>query len=272
MNRRDLIMSAAAAALLLQGTPSRARERHPDAPLDELLARHVREAADGVNRVDYAGWKASGADRRQLADYVAALASRRPSQMRRNEALAFWGNLYNAVTLTVILDNYPVDSIRNIRSEGLWLDPKAWTGPWRAPRVTVEGRRVSLDDIEHEIMRPTFRDPRIHYVVNCASIGCPNLLPRAWRSETLDADMDAAARAFINHPRGAAVRPDGSLWVSSIFRWFIEDFGGSDDGIIAHLRRYAAPALAGAIDAGARIADHGYDWKLNHVTKGPGAS
>lgn len=271
MNRRHLILSAAA-TILLHAIPARAGAGDPDVPFDELLARYLIEAADGVNRVDYARWRASAADRRKLADYVATLAARRPSQMPRSEALAFWGNLYNAVTLTVILDNYPVDSIRNIRSEGVWLDPKAWTGPWRTPRVTVEGRRVSLDDIEHEIMRPTFRDPRIHYVVNCASIGCPNLWPRAWRAASLEADMDAAARAFVNHPRGAAVRADGSLWVSSIYRWFIEDFGGSDDGILAHLRRYAAPALAGAIDAGARIADHGYDWTLNRVTSGPGAS
>jgi hypothetical protein len=134
--------------------------------------------------------------------------------------------------------------------------------------VSVEGRQLSLDDIEHGIMRPTFADPRVHYAVNCAAIGCPNLAPRAWRAETLDRDLDGAARAFINHPRGVMGRPDGSLRVSSIYKWFKEDFGGTDAGIIAHLRRYAGPVLLAKLTADARIFDDHYDWALNDVDGG----
>ena len=168
-----------------------------------------------------------------------------PSKLPRNEAFAYWANLYNAITLQVILDRFPVHSIRDIKSDGLF-DPKAYIGPWRTKRVTVEGKQLSLDDIEHEIMRPTFKDPRVHYSVNCASFGCPNLPAKAWNAATLDADLDAAARDFINHPRGVAVLAGGKLKVSSIYKWFRDDFGADDAAVIAHLKKYAKPELAPA--------------------------
>lgn len=236
----------------------------PDAVYDALLRRYVSMGNDGIARVDYALWQSSAADRAALDGYIAHLATRRPSSMTRAEAFAYWGNLYNAVTLGVVLDRYPVTSIRDIKSDA-WLDPRAYTGPWRQQRVKVEGRRLSLDDIEHEIMRPTFKDPRVHYVVNCASYGCPNLMNRAWRSATLEADLEAAARAFVNHSRGVTVLQDGTLKVSSIYKWFIADFGGDDAGLIAHFRRYAEPALARRLAGSPRIAEDDYDWSLNRV-------
>jgi hypothetical protein len=232
-----------------------------DAAYDALLARYVSTSTDGVNRVDYARWANASADRAALDAYVSELAAQRPSTFARDRAFAYWANLYNAITLQVILERYPVRSIRDIRSEG--LDPRGLIGPWRTKRVTVEGRRLSLDDIENAIMRPTFRDPRVHYAINCASIGCPNLMARAWRAETLSADLDAAARAYINHPRGARVDANGVLRVSSIYRWFREDFGNTDANVIAHLRRYASPDLARRLEGATRIAGHSYDWSLN---------
>jgi len=240
----------------------------PDATLDGLLARHVVAHPDGVTRVRYAAWKASAADMAALDAWIAEAAGRRPSAMMRLEAFAFWANLYNALTLKVVLERYPVRSIRDIRSTGVPLDPKGWFGPWRTRLVTVEGRRMSLDDIEHETMRPTFRDPRVHYAVNCASIGCPNLWPRAWRAATLQQDLDAAAAAFVNHPRGATVLADGRLRVSSIYAWFREDFGGSEAGVVAHLRRHAAPPLAARLTERTAIAEDAYDWALNDAPPG----
>ena len=234
--------------------------------LDALLGRYVTSHADGVTRVRYAAWKASAADMAALEAWIATAAAARPSAMARAEAFAFWANLYNALTLKVVLERYPVRSIRDIRSSGVPFDPKGWIGPWRTRPVTVEGRRLSLDDIEHEVMRPAFRDPRLHYAVNCASIGCPNLWPRAWRAATLEGDLDAAAATHVNHPRGAAVLADGRLRVSSIYVWFREDFGGTEAGVLAHLRRHAAPALAARLDAGTSIAADGYDWALNDAT------
>jgi hypothetical protein len=235
----------------------------PDAALDALLARYLVVHPDGVNRVRYAAWKADAADLTALEAWIAEAALRRPSAMPREAAYAFWANLYNALTLKVVLGRHPVRSIRDIRSTGVPLDPKGWFGPWRTRLVAVEGRWLSLDDIEHAIMRPTFRDPRVHYAVNCASIGCPNLLPVAWRAGSMERGLDAAAAAFVNHPRGVSVLADGRLRVSSIYAWFREDFGGDEAGVIAHLRRHAAPPLAARLAAGAAIAEDAYDWSLN---------
>lgn len=251
---------AAFAAVLAWGASVAAAD---EAAYDRLLTRYVSVSADGINRVDYGAWSANAADRQALDAYVGDLAGQRPSTFARERAFVFWVNLYNAVTLQVVLENYPVRSIRDIRSEGTGLDPRGLIGPWRTRRVTVEGRRLSLDDIEHAILRPTFNEPRVHYAVNCASIGCPNLLPRVWRAETLEADLEAAARAYVNHPRGVSFSANGSLRVSSIYRWFRSDFGGSDAGVIAHLRRYAAPDLARRLAVTSSIAGHDYDWSLN---------
>jgi len=252
-------LAFAVAALFLMSAPASADE----AAYDALLARYVSASTDGVNRVDYARWAASQSDRRALDAYVAELEAQPPSAFARDRAFAYWVNLYNAVTLQVILERYPVRSIRDIRSEGTGLDPRGLIGPWRTRRVTVEGRRLSLDDIENAILRPTYNDPRVHYAINCASIGCPNLMSRAWRAETLSADLDAAARAYINHPRGVTVAANGDVRVSSIYRWFREDFGTSDANVIAHLRRYASPERAAGLQSADRIAGHSYDWALN---------
>ncbi|WP_198368688.1 DUF547 domain-containing protein [Roseomonas rosulenta] len=261
MRRRAMLGLAATAAI---APPARA-----EATLDALLGRYVGAYVDGVNRVRYAAWKNAAADLAALDAWIAEAAARRPSGMARAEAFAYWANLYNALTLMVVLQRYPVRSIRDIRSTGVPFDPRQFIGPWRTRLVTVEGRRLSLDDIEHETMRPTFRDPRVHYAVNCASIGCPNLRPRTWRAATLEQDLDAAAADFVNHARGVTVLPDGRLRVSSIYRWFREDFGGDDAGVVAHLRRHAAPALVARLSAGTVIAEDIYDWTLNDAGEPP---
>lgn len=257
LTRRSLPGLAAAALLVREG-----RAAAPEA-LDALLSRYLVLPEDGVSRVRYAAWKASAADMAALEEWIAAAAAQRPSAMSRAEAYAYWANLYNALTLKVVLERYPVRSIRDIRSTGVPLDPKGWFGPWRTRLVTVEGRRMSLDDIEHETMRPTFQDPRVHYAVNCASIGCPNLWPRAWRAENLEAALDEAAAAFVNHPRGAMFRPDQGLRVSSIYTWFRVDFGATEAGVIRHLRQYARGDLARGLARTTRIAEDAYDWALN---------
>jgi hypothetical protein len=232
------------------------------AAFDDLLGRYVLAHSDGINRVDYGRWKANAPDVRALKDFISAVAGRQLSKLPRNEAFAAWANLYNAITLNVVLDRYPVASIREIKSDGLF-DPKAYLGPWRTKRVMVEGKQLSLDDIEHEIMRPTFKDSRVHYAVNCASLGCPNLPARAWNATSLDADLDRAAREFVNHKRGVEVLSGGKLKVSSIYKWFAEDFGGDNAAVVAHLRKYAAPALAARLSKSAEIVEDEYSWALN---------
>lgn len=267
-SRHIRVTRRVALALLLgalTAAPALAQQQatDPDAVYDTLLGRYVQAGPDGVNRVHYARWHGNKADRNALDAYIVEMTSRRPSAMNRDDAFAYWGNLYNAVTLKVILDRYPVASIRDIKSSGGWFDFKSYTGPWREVRVTVEGRGLSLDKIEHDVMRPTFKDPRVHYVVNCASFGCPNLMARAWRARTLAADLDAAARAFVNHPRGVEVLAGGKLRVSSIYKWFRDDFGADDAAVIAHFKKYAGPELAAKLDKVTAIAEDQYDWALN---------
>lgn len=226
---------------------------------DRFLRRFVRSDADGVNRVRYA--EAGATDREALAAYIRSLGAVEISRHDRDEQLAFWINLYNAVTVAVVLDHYPVDSILDISiSPGLFS-----VGPWKKKLAEVEGEPLSLDDIEHRILRPIWRDPRVHYAVNCASYGCPNLAAEAFTAARTEALLEGGARDFVNHPRGAEI-VDGELITSSIYHWFRADFGGDDAGVIEHLRRYAAPPLREALAGRTRVDGHHYDWKLNDAS------
>lgn len=235
-----------------------------DDAFDKLLAKYVQASPDGLNRVDYAGWKANAADRAALGAYIKGVEKTQISKLPRPAQFAAWANLYNAVTLKVILDNYPVASIRDIKST-FTLDPAALGGgPWWSKLVTVEGKQLTLNNIEHDILRKQFRDPRVHYAVNCASFGCPNLQRKAWRAATLEADLDQAARAYVNHARGATIR-EGGLQVSSIYSWFKVDFGNTDEGVIQHLKKYARPELAEKLAGVSKISGDDYSWVLNET-------
>jgi hypothetical protein len=223
---------------------------------DRLLAAYVIEGSDGVDRVDYDRLRGHTADRAALDDYIASLEAQPVSTLTPDEQFALWANLYNAVTVRLIVEENPSRSIMQIRPSLFSI------GPWGAERVTVEGRALSLDDIEHAIMRPQFEAALVHYAVNCASIGCPDIRTRAWRAHTLAEDLDAAARAYVNHPRGVTIT-DRGLVISRIYKWYQEDFGGDDAGVIAHLLAYAEPELAQAIRSNPRIVRHAYDWALN---------
>jgi hypothetical protein len=221
-----------------------------------FLARYVAAGADGINRVAYG--EVTPGDRAQLERYVEALAGLPISRYARAEQMAYWINLYNALTVRLVLAHYPVASIRDIDiSPGLFSD-----GPWGRQLVAIEGEPVSLDDIEHRILRPIWHDARIHYALNCAALGCPSLQPEPFLAEHLEEQLERAARAYVNHPRAVTIA-DGELVVSSIYEWFKEDFGGTDQGVIAHLRCYAAPALARALERFSALDDDRYDWRLN---------
>lgn len=221
---------------------------------DRFLKKYVKSHSSGVNRVAYA--QVSTSDRADLEAYINNLAATPISGHNRDEQLAYWINLYNALTVKLILDHYPVQSIRDIKP-GLFS-----FGPWKMKLVTIEEEQLTLDNIEHRILRPIWKDPRIHYAVNCASIGCPNLQPTAFTAATTPAMLDRAAEEFINHPRGFTVNGD-RLVVSSIYKWFEEDFGDGDDGVIQHLRQYASTSRAGSLAKVKKISDDRYDWSLN---------
>ena len=226
-----------------------------------LLDRHLTRHADGVNRVRYAALRAD--DRATLQAYVQSLEAVDPDGLNRPEQMAYWINFYNALTLLVVVEHYPVAGIRDINiSPGLFS-----RGPWRRQLVVVNGLALSLDDIEHRILRPIWRDPRIHYAVNCASIGCPNLQPEPFTASRLEAMLEQGAVDYVNHWRGVALDkraflPD-RLTASSIYDWFQADFGGSEAGVLSHLRRHAT-GETGQLLAGVEGIDaYRYDWALN---------
>ena len=221
----SLVIAATDAVLIEKWTAhnpaSTARVDHD--PLDRLLAKYRAMGTDQIARFAYD--KVSAADKTRLNDYLQQLSQTAVSSLSRNSQYAFWVNLYNSLTLKVILDHYPQSSIRNINiSPGLFT-----SGPWGADLITVEGSALSLDNIEHGIIRPIWRDPRSHYVLNCASLGCPDLPAAALRPHTLDQTLNAAAVAFINHPRAVQVT-NGTLVVSSIYRWFSDDYRHNNCG------------------------------------------
>lgn len=218
---------------------------------DAFLACYLRPGTDGVNRVAYA--EAAQADPAMLRPYLAALEAVDPATLAKDEQMAFWINLYNAATVDLILQRPTVKSIRDLGPLTL--------GPWDNRIVGVNGSRLSLNDVEHGILRPVWKDVRIHYAVNCASIGCPNLAARAYTAERLEAMLEQAAADFINHPRGFA-RIDGKLRASSIWKWYASDWG-SVGGILDHARRYARRQSATLLEGADRIDRYDYDRKLN---------
>jgi len=226
---------------------------------DQILKTYVKPGADGLNRVDYAALKAK--DLPSLRAYIQSLEEIDPKRLDRNEQFALLANLYNAKTLEIVASHYPVKSVKDI-SLGGGLVAALTGGPWKAKVVEIKGVPLSLDDIEHGILRPTFKDPRVHYAVNCASIGCPNLRTEAFTGAKLDEQLELAAKDYVNSPRGVRFANGGPV-VSSIYVWFAEDFGGTDQAVLDHLRKYAEPNLRKRLATVKSIGKDEYDWGLN---------
>lgn len=231
-----------------------------------MLATYVVPGKDGLNRVNYSGWKAK--DHAALKAYLKALGAVDTAKLDRPEQFAYWANVYNAVTIDVVLDKYPVKSIRDI-SLGGGLKTLITGGPWQAKIINVGTQKLSLDDVENEIMRPIFKDPRVHYSVNCASAGCPNVGVTAFTGANLESTLEKHAKDFINSPHGFLVK-DGKLKASSIYDWFRADFGGSVEQVLAHARKYAGPELKKALEGRKTIDSYDYDWTLNAATAASG--
>ena len=163
----------------------------------------------------------------------------------------------NARTVAIVLENYRIRSVRQIKEK--FTD---FVGPFDDEgAVTVLGKSLSLNDIESGIIRPIYNDPRIHYALNCASYGCPNLATTAWQSHDLDARLNGAAYEYINSGR-AVKRGILGLKTSKIYKWYAGDFGG-EEGVLNHLRQYANGATLQTLNCHSSIRGYFYDWSLN---------
>jgi hypothetical protein len=225
------------------------------AAFDSLLRRHV---VDGS--VSYRKWKAALADRAALSAYVSRLATADTTGWSRAEQMAFWINAYNAITLDRVLSAYPVSSITKIKPT---LGVLPGNGVWKE-KHRVAGAPMSLDDIEHVVLRRHFADPRIHFAISCASKSCPPLAARAWSGGTLDADLDAATRRFVRSGRYNTIAAGKPWALSKIFEWYADDFVAAAGSVPAWVVRYLPPETARGVDpARVRWSARDYDWSLN---------
>ncbi|QDT63255.1 DUF547 domain-containing protein [Calycomorphotria hydatis] len=220
---------------------------------NELLQKYVD--ADGY--VDYTAWQASREDQRALQDYLSTLSTADLDKPASKEAkLAYWINAYNAITLEGILRVYPTDSIRNHTAK-LW-----GYNIWKNLYLLVDDQQLSLDDIEHKILRK-MDEPRIHFAIVCASVGCPRLLSEAYTAEKIDEQLTTNATDFFS--RETNLKIEGTtLYLSSILSWFGEDFGGNQTTQLKTITPYLpenARRLAGKSNVRVRYLD--YDWGLN---------
>lgn len=188
-------------------------------------------------------------DKQQLDQYILSLAAIDPRDYSLDEQYAYWVNLYNAITVQLIIDAYPIKSITKLG--GLFS-----FGPWDDEVIQVAGKPLSLNDIEHRILRPIWNEPRTHYAVNCASLGCPNLQSQAFTAENTEQLLEKAAKEFINSDKGVLVTGN-SLQLSSIYDWFIADFG-TPQQLVDHINHYRSEPITSVKDA-----DYEYDWDLN---------
>ena len=224
-----------------------------------LLSSYVLLSDDGIHRVAYSEFDETA--KAKLREYLDAMSRIAPTQLNRDEQLAYWINLYNAQTIQVVLDHPRKKSI-------LSMGPFFSRGPWDEPYLTIENKPVTLNDIEHRILRPIWQDHRLHYVLNCASIGCPNLSQTAYRATSIAQQMADAQIAFLQHPRAISFTDRGELQLTSLFDWYLADFAPDVYGLLAYLGvqrpDLEADLAAMASNADAKI-NYVYDWDLNVV-------
>ena len=233
-------------------------ERLDHTAWQDILDGYVEPDELGVNLVDYEGLAANAADAAKLAGYLEYLQGHDPRDHSRAEQMAYWINLYNALTVQVVLDDYPVETIRDISESMIPL-----VGPWGDVRANVAGEDLTLDGIEHGILRPLWRDKRIHYAVNCAAYGCPQLPATAFTADNTEALLEAGAHAFVNSFRGVDVVDEDFIVLSSIYEWYAEDFGNTEESVLEHLLDYAEDDLAPSLHGFEGAIEYDYDWNLN---------
>ena len=266
----------AVAAVVLAGLTPLARVQpaafdHDYAAYARLLQAHVRPP-----RVDYAALQQDAPTLDRVTRGFAAPVAGEVAAWSTGQRMAFWINAYNAFTLRAIVDHYPIRAgwfSRGPRNSIRQID-----GVWAGLTWAAAGRRLTLDDIEHRILRPEFGDPRIHFAINCASVSCPPLAAVPYRAADLDAQLDAAARAYLGSPEG--LRIEGHvLRVSSIFKWYGDDFvrqyapvvdaerSPRERAILGVIARYGPSGAGEAARLGTPIIRYlDYDWSLNDAS------
>ena len=212
-----------------------------------LLKKHVTN-----KHVNYDGFKK---DEKLLDAYLAILSHTNVKSLSKNSQFAFYINVYNSFTIKLVLTKYPgINSIKEVGS--------FFSNPWNKKFILLQRKTVSLDHIEHKILRPKFKDPRVHFAINCASKSCPPLRDEPYKGETLENQLNDQASEFINDKKNTFIKAD-TLFVSKIFKWFEADFS---DNSLLFIKKYASKELRKKLNSSKekiKIAYLNYDWTLN---------
>ncbi len=267
--KTSLLLAVLALCFLIPAKKASATPAPDHALFTAILADHVRD-----NRVDYVALRHDS----RLPTYLNHLAAI-PTQTLAgtNARLAYWINLYNAATLSLVAKNYPIKSITDLSSGGRVLGYLLGRTAWDIRFIEADGRKLTLNDIEHKILRKQFNEPRIHFAIVCAAIGCPRLRAEAYQPEKLSAQLDDQGRWFWqnrNHLDPVRRR----IELSPIFKWFAQDFGPDRPAQLRFIAQFAPSADAAVLQAASvdlrawDISHSSYDWSLNHTVTQPRAA
>ncbi len=243
---RTLLASVCLFALSLLPSPASAIEGVDTSAYGDLLETYVDEAGD----VDYAGLKESEEAQQQLDAYLEDVAEADLEGQRDDAKLAFYLNAYNALVIDAILEAYPIEG------------PKAIDGFFKKKEHQVAGATMTLDHLEHGLVREEFEEPRIHFVLVCAAHSCPPLRQQPLDGETLDATLASATRSFV--PEVTELKGEDRVITSRLLDWFADDFEQAAGSVRAYLAQYVGGDLEEALDReDVEIEFHEYDWSLN---------
>jgi Protein of unknown function, DUF547 len=225
---------------------------HSHSELNSLLSKYVNSS--GVN---YAGLKSDIAPLNSYLDALAAVPESEFKQFSKDQQMAMLINLYNAATLKLVVDHYPVKSIKDISASS--------DGPWKQSVVRLFGKSKTLDYLENDVLRPHYKDPRVHFAINCASIGCPILRNESFQATKLSAQMDEQTRIFLKDTtKNRLDTKNKTLYLSSIFDWFKADFVSKSGSVEKFISPFVDASDRAVIEKGGlAIKNTEYSWSLN---------
>lgn len=223
---------------------------------DQLLHQYV----DAQGKVNYRAWKA---DAESLKQWLSEVSSICWQDAEPNQQLALWLNLYNALAIDQVLAQYPIDSIRpTFLGIPNWI---TFFQFFQRKMITINDQAYSLNQIEHDVIRPQFQDPRVHFALVCAAIGCPLLRNQAYQPDRVQHQLEADAERFIANPQKVRYEPP-FLYCSKIFKWYEKDFLKNHPSIHAYIQKYLPQSLPQRLPANLTIRYLDYDWGLNQRT------
>jgi hypothetical protein len=221
----------------------------------EILKNYVKNGL-----ADYKNLK----NDKQLDKYLSELSNTNPDKLNRNEKLAFWINAYNAFTLKLVVDNYPLKSITDIKTSS----DKVRT-VWDTEFITINNKKYSLNYIEHKILRK-MNEPRIHFAIVCASISCPELIIEAFEADKIELQLENRTKIFLNDKsRNHFDMKNRKAHISEIFNWFEKDFGKNDKEVLTYFSQYLPDNIKTDINQNIdkwKIDYNDYNWNLNEIT------